>query len=247
MATNSEHCSLCESFTAPHMKGVVRHIGLVHSHEFGFRITCAVGGCTRSYTKFSSYKKHMYIKHRDVLGVSTRKCSPDMTDPSLVFPTFQEDEEEEQPYIAERDRSTALFFLKAREIHKIPQSSLIHLLGDISTYIDMTKSKLMYNVGVALRQKGIYMEDELRAICNSPDVSDPFNGLHSEYLQRQYFIKHFNLVVSMVYPDWRRRHPIYVSLKCLTCVHYEYTMVISFLALCVYVYIHVHVFRSLSR
>ena len=89
MATNSEHCPLCESFAAPSMKGVVRHIGLVHSHEFGFRVTCGVGGCTRSYTKFSSYKKHMYIKHRDTLGVSTRQRSPDMTASSLVFLPFK--------------------------------------------------------------------------------------------------------------------------------------------------------------
>ena len=199
MATNSEHCPLCESFAAPSMKGVVRHIGLVHSHEFGFRVTCGVGGCTRSYTKFSSYKKHMYVKHRDTLGVSTRQRSPDMTASSLVLSAFQEDEEEEeQPYCAERDRSTALFILKACEIHKIPQSSLNHLLSDISTYIDMTKTRLMYNVGITLRQKGITMEDELRAICNSPDVTDPFNSLHSQYLQTQYFIKHFNLVVSML-------------------------------------------------
>ena len=202
MSTNSEHCPLCESFAAPSMKGVVRHIGLVYSHEYGFRVTCGVGGCTRSYTKFSSYKKHMYVKHRDTLCVSTRECCPGLTASSLVLSAFQEDdveEEEQQPYIAERDRSTALFILKACEIHKIPQSSMNHLLSDISTYIDMTKTRLMYNVGVALRQKGISMEDELRAICNSPDVTDPFNGLHSQYLQTQYFIKHFNLVVSMAY------------------------------------------------
>ena len=200
----SEHCPLCESFAAPHMKGVVRHIGLMHSHESGFRVTCGVGGCTCLYTKFSSYKKHMYTKHRDVLCVSTERCSSNMADSSLVVSTMpvgeeELDEEEHHPYIAQRDRSTALFILKAREIHKIPQSSLDHLLGDISTYVDMIKSRLMDNVAVSLRRRGISMEDDLQAITNSPDVSDPFNGLHSEYLQRQYFIKHFNLVVSVLY------------------------------------------------
>ena len=61
----------------------------------------------------------MYVKHRDVLGVSTRECSPD-SNSSLVFPTFQEDEEEEQPYIAERDRSTALFILKGGDVDAGP-------------------------------------------------------------------------------------------------------------------------------
>lgn len=93
----------------------------------------------------------------------------------------------------------ALFILKACEIHKIPQSLMNSLLGDISTYVDMTKSRLMHNVGVALRENGICMEDELLAISNSPDVTDPFDGLHSEHLQRQYFIQHFNLVVSTMH------------------------------------------------
>ena len=141
----------------------------------------------------------MYAKHRDVLCVSTREPSPDATESNMVLSSSEGGEdEEEQPYISQRDRSTALFILKAREIHKIPQSSVDHLLGDISTYITMTKDRLMYNVRAALRQKGISMEDELLAISNSPDVTDPFNGLHSEYLQQQYFIKHFNLVVSVM-------------------------------------------------
>ena len=98
MAQNSEPCPLCESFAAPHMKGVVRHIGLVHSHEFAFRVTCGVGGCTRTYTRFSSYKKHMYVKHRDVLGVSTREQSPDLTDSNLISHSYEE--EWPEPYIA---------------------------------------------------------------------------------------------------------------------------------------------------
>ena len=50
-------------------------------------------------------------------------------------------------------------------------------------------------MAAALREKGIDMEDELQALSRSPEVADPFKDLHSEYLQRQYFIKYFNLVV----------------------------------------------------
>ena len=71
-----ENCPLCDSFAATNVKGVVRHIGLVHSHEPGFRITCGVGGCMRTYTKFNSYKKHMYVKHGELLRVTAaRECS----------------------------------------------------------------------------------------------------------------------------------------------------------------------------
>ena len=140
----------------------------------------------------------MYIKHRDVLCVSAREHNPNVMDLTPApSPVPSEEETPEEPYLAQRDRSTALFILKAREIHKISQSSLDSFLGDISTYIDMTKSRLIQNLDTALRQKGIVMgSEELQALSNSPEVTDPFKGLHSEYLQTQYFIKHFRMVVS---------------------------------------------------
>ena len=111
-----------------------------------------------------------------------------------------DDDEEHESFITQRDRSTALFLLKAREIHKISQSALDHLLGDMAVYMDMIKERLMENVIATLQRKGINMEDdlELLRLTKSPEVTDPFSSLHSEYLQRQYFIKHFNLVVSII-------------------------------------------------
>ena len=196
---SSKNCPLCETFAAPHLKGVIRHVGLVHSHEANFRVTCGIEGCTRAYRNFSSYKKHMYVKHRDVLCVPARVQNPHVEDLNPVLsPIASEEEEEQEPYIAQRDRSTALFILKAREVHKIPQSSLDSLLGDISTYIDMTKSRLIQNVDTALRERGIVMGEELQELSNSPEVTDPFKTLHSEYLQTQYFIKHFGMVVCFI-------------------------------------------------
>lgn len=37
------NCPLCDSFAAPAMKQVIRHIGSVHAHHAGFQITCGVG------------------------------------------------------------------------------------------------------------------------------------------------------------------------------------------------------------
>ena len=202
MATNSHNCPLCESFASTSMKGIVRHIGLVHSHELDFRVTCGVSGCLRTYYKFNSFKKHMYVKHRDSLHEhATNVVSYQAVLGSNDCYTPQDDDDEEhESFITQRDRSTALFLLKAREIHKISQSALDHLLGDMAVYMDMIKERLMENVIATLQRKGINMEDdlELLRLTKSPEVTDPFSSLHSEYLQRQYFIKHFNLVVSII-------------------------------------------------
>ena len=211
-----KNCPFCETFAAPHLKGVIRHIGLVHSHEANFRITCGIDGCTRTYRIFDSYRKHVYVKHRAALcSVSIGADEEHLQDvaqhfqddaerisnTSNSYSLFSEEEDQQQvePYFAQRDRNSALFILKAREIHKISQSSLNSLLGDISTYVDMTKVRLIQLVNEALRAKGIEMGEELQALSNSPTVSDPFKNLRSEHLQTQYFIKKFQMVVSIIY------------------------------------------------
>lgn len=99
-----------------------------------------------------------------------------------------------QLYMTQLRRSTALFILKSREIHKIPQTSLDYLLKDISTFMDMNRSRLLQKISIALRTD---MEGELVALSTSPDITNPFDGLHTEYLQKQFFLKYFNLVVSV--------------------------------------------------
>lgn len=191
-------CPLCDSFAAPTLKGVVRHIGVIHSLEPGFRVTCGVEGCTRSYTKFVSYKKHVYVKHRDAWSVDQRECDislPSSEEVRRDSPVTEGNDQEES--VAQLQRSSALFILKAREIHKIPQTSLDSLLGDISTFIDVIRSRLLQRISKELKEKGIDMEQDLLALSNSPDIANPFDGLHTEYLQHQYFKKYLNLVVSI--------------------------------------------------
>ena len=191
-------CPLCDSFAAPSLKRVVRHIGIVHAHEAGFHVTCGVDGCTKTYRKFVSYKKHMYVKHRDAQSIGRREHDISMQDVETVRSDSPMPEDEQEMYRTQLRRSAALFILKAREVHKIPQTSLDKLLGDISVFIDMSTSKLLQKIVVALKEKGIDMEGELESLRNSQDVSNPFEGLHTEYLQRQFFLLYFNLVVSVM-------------------------------------------------
>ena len=62
-------CPLCSTFAAKDLKGVLRHMGTIHAHEAGFYVRCQVKDCPYTYTNYHSYKKHLYKKHRDVLGV----------------------------------------------------------------------------------------------------------------------------------------------------------------------------------
>ena len=38
-------CSICKHFSSVNYSSVLRHIGVVHSHEANFSLTCGVNGC----------------------------------------------------------------------------------------------------------------------------------------------------------------------------------------------------------
>ncbi len=60
------------------MKGVLRHLALIHSHEADFRVICGINGCSRNYSNYHSYKKHMYQRHREVLESGVIRPEPEL-------------------------------------------------------------------------------------------------------------------------------------------------------------------------
>ena len=45
-----------------------RHLKQYHESEAGFQISCGFDGCKASYTKVSSYVKHVSCKHKSYLS-----------------------------------------------------------------------------------------------------------------------------------------------------------------------------------
>ena len=61
-------CTLCP--TLPHLplgydvKGYLKHIKLFHAHQSGFKLTCSIGGCKRSFTNFRTFQDHVSAAHK---------------------------------------------------------------------------------------------------------------------------------------------------------------------------------------
>ena len=93
-------------------------------------------------------------------------------------------------------KQAGLFLLKAKEFYKISQSDLESLIGDISTIVDLTVSHLEDKVRSKLCDVGIAMNDELRQVLHSPELSSIFQGLHTEFRLLDFIHNHLKLVVS---------------------------------------------------
>lgn len=96
--------------------------------------------------------------------------------------------------------SAALSILKAKEERKVSQRALDGLLEDFHEVCEIQKNALRDEV-----RKCLYGLKCASVIIDTVDkviernCSASFDGLHTAYLQQQYFQKHFHFVVSSVF------------------------------------------------
>ena len=74
--------SICKHFAAANYLLVLRHIGVVHSHEANFSLTCGVNGCIRNFRNYYSFGKHLRRLHPGVFSIPT-------TEPTTVTSASQ--------------------------------------------------------------------------------------------------------------------------------------------------------------
>ena len=138
MSTRRSICPICRMFASSTYGRVLRHIGEVHSFSPGFRIDCGLGPnkCPATYTKYSSFRSHVYKKHREELhhsdsgpeqvGITNANDGPEN---SLSGLDQDEGRNEIMPldYDEQLTRAAALFILKTTEIHKTSQVYSIYI------------------------------------------------------------------------------------------------------------------------
>lgn len=180
-------------------------MGLIHAHEHGFYITCGVQGCPRSYSNYHSYKKHMYKKHRDVLELDI--CSDEnLHQPLQPMETDGFELDDGHIDIApqsihshnDEKRSSALFLMKAATMCKLSKSALDQLIDDFSLFLNEKVQFLEKEVRVALHGKGLELDADIASAFQSSSVTAPFQGLHTEFLRKKYYINSMGLLVSDV-------------------------------------------------
>lgn len=196
-------CPLCPSFASRKLKGVVRHIGRVHAHDANFHICCGVDGCHRTYSKFVSYKKHMYDVHLKsqmyqsmLVDNVTDGTTDDASDEGDVDigPTSHHTPPAAGLVPCNSKRSSSLFLMKLENEFKMSSSSLDCLLEDINELLESTTESLKAKLAMVLSSKQINFDEDIASVFENS--VNPFNGLHSEYLRLKYYATEMNLLVS---------------------------------------------------
>lgn len=210
-------CSLCNEFTATSMRSVLRHIGLIHSHEPNFSLTCGIHGCPRTYRNYDSFRKHLARHHADALAdPSDPRSSADQHEnlteegPDEEFPEFPENYEQlsEQMNVSQefcvvsseqKRRHLALFVLKTREVLNLSESATKQIITDVTDLLEQTLIDVHMQMEQVLSANHIQSETLISFKEIFQEHSNPFVDLQSKYMQDQYLCEHLGLVVCCYY------------------------------------------------
>ena len=142
---------------------------LITLHDASFRVTCGINCCPRRYSKFHSFKRHIYRAHKDILtqrnlsisqssseelqecSINDHDCESSVNDGD-DHSTGLDVELVDTATVAALNAPTsttvfkvkaaALFLLKAQEILKISHTSLIGLIEDIDEFFQFNLDAL---------------------------------------------------------------------------------------------------------
>lgn len=202
-------CSICNLFGGHTFAAVLRHIGEIHRYDPGLVIRCGIGQCPQTYTKYESFRSHVYRKHRETIhslssanSASEGVCNfPESTEYYNQGDDVMSDIQAIEASAPDVKQSGAMFLLKTREEHRIPQSTLNKIVNDMKGLWMSSIELVRGNVKRSMCHSN--KEAECEKLMKSLDDSFPLIGLETEYLQLNYYKEHFNYLVSVYnsYPD----------------------------------------------
>lgn len=145
----------------------LKHFSLFRAHQPTFKVTCGIGGCSRSYTNLKTYTNHVYGVHDLSMiseSVPAGSCNDGSTtscnDDRSLDPTECSTEDENSPDnddIIENDniavqppenlqKSSALLLLGLKEKYKLPQSTVQGIVHGVTSLLqqqmDILKSQV---------------------------------------------------------------------------------------------------------
>ena len=151
-------------------------------------------------TNLYSYRKHIIKKHPEFMegaeGDNSLSGSGDLDipDESEILPC---DSPSPSGTGTLPSHSAALFILKAKEERRVSQWAVDGLLEDFHKVCEIQRNALRDEVKKCLdglKCTSLVINAVDKVIKHSCSAS-PFDGLHTAYLQQQYFQKHFHFVV----------------------------------------------------
>lgn len=189
---------------------LIQHIGLIHSHEADFTITCGLNNCPKTFSKYESFRRHVYRKHKHtVLPLATADDETVVDDEDVVDeqvssgaaanPTTAPNMNE---LLLQFRENLFSFVLKCREKNHLPQTVQHELLQDVNRLFTFFKENYDAFLKYHLEKNGFDLGacPELQEILQSPDFfSEASKHIKSPYLFKEYCKSKFEMTEPVEY------------------------------------------------
>ncbi|XP_064455252.1 uncharacterized protein LOC135366472 [Ornithodoros turicata] len=197
----------------------MNHIALVHAHEPGFNITCGLNGCSKTFKKYDSYRKHVQRKHRDVVPPA-RIIPPSRTEDNSAGPnengteptssdtdagsstpnSTRQETDDPTTYMSEMlnnmKRHLVLFSLKVTENHLLPQSVCDDIFKDVRVLLELLldSCRTYFNLLVSSGRLTVSSDNGMLSLLSSDMIDILWDVIRSDHTRLKYVQEHFPFV-----------------------------------------------------
>ena len=186
-------CNFFASFAAENRKQLINHIGRCHRNDPNFHCMCGLDGCTKTFKKYYSWRKHLKQKHAEL--PAEEDC------PTINMDREAGDErngdEPNGENVEDPTRSAALYILKLQEDCCMPKSTVESVLSNTKTIVQETLSVVRTHIQDCLNSSNINYGNVpgLNEIFQEDNVN-PFKNLATAAQRLAYYKEQFGLNLS---------------------------------------------------
>lgn len=205
-------CSLC-STRSPSISLWMSHLRQVHQSETNISLSCPMDECCSVYSKVNSLCSHVYRRHKDLLSGSVRDTSTaaitrqagdssEATSSGFIFDlslpeSLRHDVNQLLHLDAyEQKKKSILFLMQLKEERLLTQAAVNDVVSGCKEVFEHTLCHLKAGVSEKLSKAGIDSSDIDGLDSVFSDMSDPFKGLESAYLQDKFISEELGCIVS---------------------------------------------------
>ena len=185
------------SYGTKNIENLTIHVCKVHKSDPNFHVYCEL--CLRSYTKWDSYRKHLQrgcsAIHSTTLDSPTY---PEVDTDEIASENWDRMEQDtsvaEENVIIQDDWYEAKYILNIKEKYILSQVAVDQIISSTKTLVSDILG------GITDTIQGSVPLDVMELIQNEIDKVNTtlFQRLSSAALQKKYFQKYFNLIVSII-------------------------------------------------
>ena len=205
-------CSLCGT-RSPSISLLLSHLRLVHVSDTNISLSCPVSECNATYSKVNSLCSHVYRKHKETpsalapttvrnSSVISASSQEDMISSTLMLDiSLPEYVQYDIDQLLHRDareqmKKSMLFLMQLKEERLVTQAAINDVVVGCKEVFTHTLCRIKAAISGKLSQSEIGSScDEICSIFD--DMSDPFTGLESVYLQDKFITEELGCIVSV--------------------------------------------------